>query len=63
LKNSAFVYSSLTVNNHRKFFQRPKAAMPYKAGFEEDGFLKSLGPFEPNEIELKAKNCTEVSYS
>jgi hypothetical protein len=37
--------------------------MPYKAGFEEDGFLKSLAPFEPNEIELKAKNCTEVSYS
>lgn len=37
--------------------------MPYKAGYEEDGFLKSLAPFEPNEIELKAKNCTEVSYS
>jgi beta-1,3-glucuronyltransferase len=40
--------------------QRPKALMPYKAGFEEDGFLKSLSPFEPNEIELKANNCTEV---
>lgn len=34
--------------------------MPYKPGFEEDGFLKSLAPFEPKEIELKAKNCTEV---
>lgn len=40
--------------------QRPKAIMPYKPGFEEDGFLKSLTPFEPNEIELKAKSCTEV---
>lgn len=53
----------LTINNHRKLFQRPKAIMPYKPGYEEDGFLKSLSPFEPNEIELKAKNCTEVSYS
>jgi beta-1,3-glucuronyltransferase len=35
--------------------------MPYKPGFEEDGFLKSLAPFEPKEIELKAKDCTEVS--
>ncbi|XP_023712472.1 galactosylgalactosylxylosylprotein 3-beta-glucuronosyltransferase P isoform X2 [Cryptotermes secundus] len=40
--------------------QRPNATMPYKPGFEEDGFLKSLAPFEPKEIELKAKNCTEV---
>ncbi|XP_069694044.1 galactosylgalactosylxylosylprotein 3-beta-glucuronosyltransferase P-like isoform X2 [Periplaneta americana] len=40
--------------------ERPKAAMPYKPGFEEDGFLKSLAPFEPKEIELKAKNCTEL---
>jgi beta-1,3-glucuronyltransferase len=63
LKKSAFIYSRLTINNHRKLFQRPKAIMPYKAGFEEDGFLRSLVPFEPNEIELKAKNCTEVSYS
>lgn len=35
--------------------------MPYKPGFEEDGFLKSLSPFDPEEIELKAKNCTQVS--
>lgn len=42
------------------YFQRPNATMPYKPGFEEDGFLKSLAPFEPKEIELKAKNCTEV---
>jgi len=63
MKNSAFIHSVLTINNPRKLFQRPKALMPYKAGFEEDGFLKSLSPFEPNEIELKANNCTEVSYS
>jgi hypothetical protein len=37
--------------------------MPYKPGFEEDGFLKSLAPFEPKEIELKAKNCTEASIN
>jgi hypothetical protein len=34
--------------------------MPYKPGFEEDGFLKSLAPFEPNELELLADNCTKV---
>ena len=42
--------------------QRPNATMPYKPGFEEDGFLKSLAPFEPNEIELLADNCTKVSF-
>lgn len=41
--------------------QRPKAIMPYKPGFEEDGFLKSLAPFEPKEIEFLAANCTMVS--
>lgn len=40
--------------------QRPKASMPFKPGFEEDGFLKSLAPFEPKEIELLAANCTKV---
>lgn len=35
--------------------------MPYKPGFEEDGFLRTLSPFEPHEIELKAENCTKVS--
>lgn len=40
--------------------QRPKASMPFKPGYEEDGFLKSLEPFEPKEIELLAANCTKV---
>lgn len=40
--------------------QRPKAFMPFRPGFEEDGFLKSLAPFEPKEIELLASNCTKV---
>ncbi|KAJ8923646.1 hypothetical protein NQ315_010226 [Exocentrus adspersus] len=40
--------------------QRPKASMPFKPGFEEDGFLKSLSPFEPKEIELLADNCTKI---
>lgn len=42
--------------------QRPKASMPFKPGFEEDGFLKSLAPFEPKEIELLAANCTKVAF-
>lgn len=41
--------------------QRPRAMMPYKPGFEEDGFLKSLAPFEPREAEFLASNCTMVS--
>ncbi|KAK6634434.1 hypothetical protein RUM43_011835 [Polyplax serrata] len=40
-------------------FKRPKASMPYKPGFEEDGFLRSLSPFEPRDVELKADNCTK----
>lgn len=36
--------------------------MAYKSGYEEDSFLQSLAPFEPNEIELKADNCTKVKY-
>ncbi|XP_021916423.1 uncharacterized protein LOC110828218 isoform X2 [Zootermopsis nevadensis] len=46
--------------NVQFLLKRPKAKMPYKPGFEEDGFLKSLSPFDPEEIELKAKNCTQV---
>lgn len=37
----------------------PNATMPYKAGFEEDGFLKSIG-LKMDEIEPKAANCTDV---
>jgi hypothetical protein len=37
--------------------------MPYKAGYEEDGFLKSLSPLKLTEIELLASNCTEVGFS
>ncbi|VVC27047.1 Hypothetical protein CINCED_3A007749 [Cinara cedri] len=45
-----------------KFLQeRPNAQMPYRPGFEEDGFLRTLAPFEPQQIELKAENCTKVS--
>ncbi|XP_074095437.1 glucuronyltransferase P [Cotesia typhae] len=40
--------------------QRPNATMPYRAGFEEDGFLRSLAPFEPREIELLGDNCTKI---
>uniref|UniRef100_A0A182M4C3 Galactosylgalactosylxylosylprotein 3-beta-glucuronosyltransferase n=1 Tax=Anopheles culicifacies TaxID=139723 RepID=A0A182M4C3_9DIPT len=40
---------------------RPKAQMPFKPGYEEDGFLRSLEPLELKEVELLASNCTEVS--
>lgn len=43
------------------FLSRPKAIMPFRPGYEEDGFLKSLAPFEPKDIELLASNCTKVS--
>lgn len=44
----------------RFLHQRPNASMPFKPGYEEDGFLKSLSPFKLTEIELLASNCTEV---
>lgn len=37
----------------------PNATMPYKAGFEEDEFLKSIG-LKLDEIEPKANNCSEI---
>lgn len=37
----------------------PNATMPYKAGYEEDAFLKSLG-LKMSEIEPKANNCSDV---
>lgn len=43
------------------FLSRPDAKMPYEAGYEEDGFLRSLNPFDFTEIELLASNCTEVN--
>ena len=42
------------------FLSRPKATMPYKVGYEEDLFLRSLG-VRMSELEPKASNCTEVS--
>lgn len=39
---------------------RPKAEMPFKAGYEEDGFLRSLEPLDMKEIDLLASNCTEI---
>ncbi|XP_055547194.1 galactosylgalactosylxylosylprotein 3-beta-glucuronosyltransferase P [Wyeomyia smithii] len=39
---------------------RPKAEMPFKAGYEEDGFLRSLDPLDLKEIDLLASNCTEI---
>lgn len=46
--------------NVRFFLSRPKAVMPYQAGYEEDKFLRSLAPLSNTEIELLASNCTEV---
>ena len=47
----------------RFLLSRPNASMPYKPGYEEDGFLKSLSPLKLTEIELLASNCTEVCIS
>ncbi|XP_031849313.1 glucuronyltransferase P isoform X2 [Nomia melanderi] len=46
--------------NVKFLLQRPNATMPFKAGYEEDGFLKSLAPFEPKDIEFLADNCTKI---
>ncbi|XP_055597295.1 galactosylgalactosylxylosylprotein 3-beta-glucuronosyltransferase S [Uranotaenia lowii] len=37
----------------------PNVTMPFKAGYEEDAFLRSIG-LKMQDIEPKAKNCTEV---
>jgi Glycosyltransferase family 43. len=39
----------------------PDATMPYKAGYEEDQFLRSLG-LTLEDIEPKANSCTQVKY-
>ncbi|XP_070500308.1 galactosylgalactosylxylosylprotein 3-beta-glucuronosyltransferase P isoform X1 [Chironomus tepperi] len=44
----------------RFLLSRPNASMPFKPGYEEDGFLKSLSPLKLTEIELLASNCTEI---
>lgn len=46
--------------NVKFFLSRPRAEMPFKPGYEEDGFLKSLAPLNNTEIELLASNCTEI---
>lgn len=39
--------------------ERPEATMPFKPGYEEDGFLKSLG-VPKEEFELLADKCTKI---
>lgn len=41
--------------------QHPNATMPYKAGYEEDRFLRSLG-LTLDQIEPKANGCTQVNF-
>ncbi|KAK7084744.1 hypothetical protein SK128_000418 [Halocaridina rubra] len=41
---------------------RPKAVMPYSAGYEETGFLVSLN-ISKGDLEFLADNCTKVSYN
>ncbi|XP_034481028.1 galactosylgalactosylxylosylprotein 3-beta-glucuronosyltransferase P isoform X2 [Drosophila innubila] len=40
--------------------ERPHAKMPFKPGYEEDGFLRSLSPLDNAEIELLADECREI---
>ncbi|CAL4147697.1 unnamed protein product, partial [Meganyctiphanes norvegica] len=44
--------------NVQYLLERPKATMPYKVGYEEDGFMISLG-IKPKDIEPLALNCTK----
>lgn len=37
----------------------PNATMPFRAGYEEDSFLKSIG-LRLHDIEPKANDCTEI---
>lgn len=46
--------------NLQFFLSQKKATMPFKVGYEEDYFLKSLG-IKIWQLEPKAKNCTQVS--
>lgn len=39
--------------------QNPNATMPYRAGYEEDEFLKSLD-LKLDQVEALANNCTEI---
>jgi len=48
--------------NLRYFLSMPKANMPYKAGYEEDYFIRSL-KVQYDDLEPKANNCTEVSMA
>lgn len=48
--------------NVQFFLSRPNASMPFKPGYEEDGFLRSLAPLNMTDIELLASNCTEVIF-
>lgn len=45
--------------NIEYFLKHPEASMPYKAGYEEDHFLRSLN-ISLDDIEPKADGCTQV---
>ena len=45
--------------NVKYFLEHPNASMPYRVGYEEDGFMKSLN-ISYSDIEPKAHNCTKV---
>ncbi|KAH8296710.1 hypothetical protein KR054_010100 [Drosophila jambulina] len=40
--------------------ERPNAQMPFKPGYEEDGFLRSLAPLDNKDIELLADDCRDI---
>ncbi|KAK7079124.1 hypothetical protein SK128_014247 [Halocaridina rubra] len=45
--------------NVQYLLHRPQATMPFKVGYEEDGFMKSLG-IKASDIEPLAFNCTKI---
>uniref|UniRef100_T1H0C7 Galactosylgalactosylxylosylprotein 3-beta-glucuronosyltransferase n=1 Tax=Megaselia scalaris TaxID=36166 RepID=T1H0C7_MEGSC len=51
--------AGFAVNLEYLFKHKDEVTMPYKAGYEEDKFLKSL-KLRLEDVEPKARNCTEI---
>lgn len=51
--------AGFAVNLEYLFLYKNQVTMPYKAGYEEDKFLKSLN-LRLEDVEPKARNCTEI---
>jgi hypothetical protein len=59
-KHSSLLRSN--VNYRSKRFYNIGPRMGYRAGYEEDSFLRELN-VKPEEFEFLAENCTKVIFS